>query len=139
MIDERMQEQASLHVLGALSKEEAAEFKKAMQADPELKEFVARLSMATGALAGTVPAVEPPPQLRAKILAQVGPPQKIVELPVRKFRPAFLFPWALAACLAVLCVILFQQDGRLQKQIGAQAQQISSLNQMAAIVASGHQ
>ena len=131
MIDERMQEQASLHVLGALSPAEAAEFKQAMQANSELRDFVASLSTATGALAGTVPAVEPPPQLRAKILAQVGPRQKIVELPVRKFWPAILFPWGLAACLAVLCVILFQQDGQLQKQIGAQAEQISSLNQIA--------
>jgi len=131
MIDERMQEQASLHVLGALSKEEAAEFKKTMQANPELRDFVASLSIATGALAGTAPAVEPPPQLRAKILAQVGSPQKVVELPVRKFWPASLFPWGLAASLAVLCVILFEQDGRLQKQIGAQAEEISSLNQMA--------
>jgi anti-sigma-K factor RskA len=131
MIDERMQEQASLHVLGALSKEEAREFKKAMQADPELKAFVASLSVATGALAGTVPLVEPPPQLRAKILAQVGPRQKIVELPVRKFRPAFWLSWALTTCMAFLCGILIQQDGRLQKQVGAQAQQINELNQAA--------
>jgi len=131
MIDERMQEQASLHVLGALSKEEAREFKKAMQADPELKAFVASLSVATGALAGTVPLVEPPPQLRAKILAQVGPRQKIVELPVRKSRPAFWLSWALTTGLALLCLVLIQQDGRLQKQVGAQAQQIRGLNQVA--------
>jgi anti-sigma-K factor RskA len=131
MIDERMQEQASLHVLGALSKEEAVEFKKAMQADPELKEFVSRLSTATGALAGSVPAVEPPPQLRAKILARVAPPQKTVELPARRFRPAFWLPWGLAASLALWCVYLLQQDSRMQQKLGAQALQIDELNQMA--------
>ena len=72
MNDERMEEQASLHVLGALNPDEAREFKQAMQADPELQKFVARLSTATGALAGSVEAAEPPPQLRAKILAQFG-------------------------------------------------------------------
>lgn len=131
MIDEKMQEQASLHVLGALSKEEAYEFKKALQADPELKEFVSRLSTATGALAGTAPAVEPPPQLRAKILAQVAPPQKVVELPLRKFRPLFWLPWGLATCVALLCLVFILEDGRLQKQIGAQAQQINDLTQFA--------
>ena len=44
MMDERMEEQASLHVLGALSDVEAREFKKILHADPELQKFVARLS-----------------------------------------------------------------------------------------------
>ena len=79
-MDERMEEQASLHVLGALSHAEALAFKKILHADPELQTFVARLSQATGALAGAIPLVEPSPQLRAKILAQVGEPQ-IKEFP----------------------------------------------------------
>ncbi len=74
MMDERMEEQASLHVLGALSPAEAYAFKNAMKADPKLKAFVARLSTATGALAGALPLAEPPPQLRAKILAQLAQP-----------------------------------------------------------------
>ena len=61
MIDERMEEQAALHVLGALSPAEARQFKATMAADPELQAYVARLSVATGALAGSAPAVEPPP------------------------------------------------------------------------------
>jgi anti-sigma-K factor RskA len=128
MIDERMEEQAALHVLGALNETEAREFKKAMQADPELKEFVARLSTATGALAGTVPMVEPPPQLRAKILAQVAEPQKIISLPERKFS---WLPWSFATCLAILCIVLFAQDSQLHKTVGTQAQQINNLNQLA--------
>ena len=39
MIDERMQEQASLHVLGALSEAEAREFKQKLYADPELQDL----------------------------------------------------------------------------------------------------
>ena len=76
MIDERMQETASLHVLGALTPAEALAFKRQMHADPELKNFVSQLSTATGALAGTVPAAEPPPQLRAKILEAIGARQQ---------------------------------------------------------------
>ena len=131
MINERMEEQASLHVLGALTPEEAYEFKKAMQADPELKAYVARLSAATGGLAGAVPKVEPPPQLRAKILAQVAPKQKIVTLPERKTGFAAWIPWSLATCLAILCLLLSAQDSRLKNVMAAQTQQISELNQLA--------
>jgi anti-sigma-K factor RskA len=131
MMDERREEQASLHVLGALSEAEAREFKKAMQADPELKEFVARLSTATGALAGAVPVAEPPPQLRAKILAQIGSPQKIISLPEREFHPKFWLPWSFATGVAILCVLLFAQDSRLRQTIGDQTQQINHLNQLA--------
>ncbi len=72
MMDERMEEKAALHVLGALTPVEAREFKEAMRTDAELKKFVGGLTAATGALAGAVPLTEPPPQLRAKILAQVA-------------------------------------------------------------------
>jgi anti-sigma-K factor RskA len=72
MIDERMEEKAALHVLGALTPAEAREFKQAMQADAELKNFVAGLTTATGALAGALPLAEPPPELRAKVLARAG-------------------------------------------------------------------
>src|ERR1700761_7588690 len=104
MIDERMEERASLHVLGALSEAEAREFKQAMERDPELKAFVARLMKATGAVAGTVPVNEPPPQLRAKILAQVAPKQKIVTLPERKPSLFGRLGWVFACGLAIICV-----------------------------------
>jgi anti-sigma-K factor RskA len=70
-----MEEQASLHVLGALTDTEAREFKQQLYGDAELKQFVSRLSTATGALAGAVPAVKPPPQLRAKVLSRIPPQQ----------------------------------------------------------------
>jgi len=131
MMDERMEEQASLHVLGALSPAEAYEFKQALKADPELQACVARLNTVTGALAGAVPLTEPPPQLRAKILAQATPPQKIITLPARKSGFALWLPWSLAAGLAILCVLLSAQDSRLQKAVGSQARQLSDLNQLA--------
>ena len=131
MIDERMEEQASLHVLGALTPDEAREFKQAMQADPELQKFVARLSTATGALAGSIGAAEPPPQLRAKILAQVREKQKIISLPERKTGFASWLPWSLAAGFAALCIMLNVQDAQLRKTVGDQTQQINNLKQFA--------
>ena len=150
MIDERMEEQASLHVLGALTPEEAREFKKFLQVNPELQTYVARLSVATAALAGSVPTFEPPPQLRAKILGRVAEKQKMISLPERKPGLLAWFPWAVSACLAVLCLVLFAQDSRLNRQVlaqqnqasvqkqelAAQQQQINSLNALAAMLQS---
>ena len=130
MIDERMEEQASLHVLGALSPEEAAKFKQQMAADPELKAYVARLSVATGALAGSVLATEPPPQLRAKILAQVAEKQKIVTLPERTAQPFLAWGRWLAFGLGMALVILSLQLQPLHKKMKAQVQQITDLNQL---------
>jgi anti-sigma-K factor RskA len=131
MIDEHMEEQAALHVLGALSEAEAREFKKAMHANPELQKFVESLSTATSALAGAVPMIEPPPQLRTKILAQVIEPQKIISLPERKFNPLAWLPWALATGFAALSIVLNLQDSQLRKTVGAQMQQINNLDQLA--------
>jgi anti-sigma-K factor RskA len=131
MIDERMEEQAALHVLGALNEAEARGFKKKLQADPELQEYVSRLSVATGALAGATPLVEPPPQLRAKVLAQVEPPQKVLTLPERRSGSLSWLSWAFAAGVAALCFVFFAQNGQLRNTIGQQAKQIDNLNQLA--------
>lgn len=131
MIDERLEEQASLHVLGALSDTEAREFKRKLEADSELQAYVARLSVATGALAGAVSAAEPPPPLRAKILAQIAPKQKMVSLP--EPRAGFLswLPWAFSTCLAVLCLLLSLQDSRLKTTVQSQNLRIADLNRLA--------
>ncbi|HEV2331041.1 MAG TPA: anti-sigma factor [Verrucomicrobiae bacterium] len=131
MIDERMEEQAALHVSGALNEAEAREFEKKLLADPELQAYVSRLSLATGALAGTAPMVEPPPRLRAKILAQVEPPQKVLTLPEQKPGLLSWLPWAFAAGIAVLCFVFIAENNQLRNTAGRQAKQIDDLNQLA--------
>jgi anti-sigma-K factor RskA len=131
MIDDSRQEQAALHVLGALAPDEAREFQAAMRANPELKEFVAELIVATGALAGMAKQTEPPPQLREKILAQIAPEQKVVTLPGRtSIFPAWL-SWSFATATAVASVLLFAQDSRLRQTLAAQGQTIRDLNELA--------
>lgn len=130
MIDPHLEEQASLHVLGALTEAEAREFKAKLHANPELQEYVRRLSIATGAMAGDSPMVEPPPQLRAKILAQVEPKQKIVTLPQRRFVPLWL-EWVFAACVLLMIFLLLDRNVKLQNKVNDEAQQIGSLSQLA--------
>lgn len=129
MIDERMEEKAALHVLGALTPAEAREFKAAMRQDSELKDFVSTLTGSVGALSGAVAAVEPPPQLRAKILAQVAAPQKIISPPERKAGFRNWLPWAFATGLTVFGLVwLAVDDSDLRVTTYAQKIQIGKLN-----------
>jgi anti-sigma-K factor RskA len=88
---------------------------------------VAKLSVTTIAMAGAVPMVEPPPQLRAKILGRVTPLQKTVSLPEPKV--GILTKWlgVLAAGSAVVLLVVFVRSNQMQTTIGDQAQQISQL------------
>ena len=128
MIDERLQEQAALHVLGALSPTEAREFKQALRNNSELKKFVGTLTSSVGALAGSVTATEPPPQLRAKILASVGEKQKMILLPERKpIFPVWL-AWSLGLFMTMLCILEFKEHKRLRDIVYTQTSIISDLN-----------
>lgn len=131
MIDDRQQEQAALYAAGALSETEQQEFLREMDGSAELKDFVLDLSSAVDAIAGAVPARKPPAELRARILERVGGGREVVPLPAAKAASFNWWPWALAACLAMVCVILLSQEGQLRKTIGGQAARIDELNQLA--------
>ena len=115
MIDERLQDQAALYVLGALEGAEAAEFEAAYRGNAELREYVAGLSGAASAVAGLAPRMTPPPSLRARVLAQTEESQKIVALPERK--PSLWIPWAIAAALALVCGVLLNQLSQLRSTL----------------------
>jgi anti-sigma-K factor RskA len=130
-IDERLEELASLYVLGALEGAERRDFETALRDNPDLVALVARLNPAVQAIAGAVRAVEPPPQLRAKILAGIEGEQKIVPLPEPRFSAALWWLRAFATGLAALCLVLLVRDNQLRQTIAAQARQIDALHQLA--------
>ncbi len=108
MIDERQEELAALYALDLLENAERTQFEANVAADPELAALVASLRESSAALAHTEPAAEPPPALRARILASAGrsiasPPvdskAKIISFPS-------LLPWAAAACFAAAAAVL---------------------------------
>ncbi|HEY4416850.1 MAG TPA: anti-sigma factor [Verrucomicrobiae bacterium] len=131
MINEHLEEQAALYVLGALAGPELIEFEMALPGSPELQQLVIKLSLPVEALAGAVPQTSLPPGLRAKILGQIEPRQKTVSFPDQKSSWRAWFSWSLAAGLAVLCFMSAWQGGRLQKKIEIQSRQINELNQTA--------
>ncbi len=117
MIDERRESQACFYALGALPLAEAQEFEQTMRTDLELQLLVTELRAAADSLPASFLRVDPPPALKTKILGAVGgggwTPVNIVLWPGAL--PMWL-PWAVAACFALLCVLLITSGRSLREQ-----------------------
>lgn len=134
MIDERMEEQASLYVLGALTPEEQQAFEAALNQSAELQQLVSALRTTRDALAGNLPEMEPSFELKQRILAQISPEKNIAARPAAKNPFSLLnlwFPWGLATCLAVVSGILLSREAKLNDQLSQQAARLQAMNQMA--------
>lgn len=113
-MNEELQEQASLYVLGLLEGSEAAAFEKQMENDAELRSFIDNLDEAAAAYSYNAPTRPLPPELRARVLAQVRK-GKTVAFP----RRARWLPWAIAACLALACSYLIAERVNLRQRVTA--------------------
>jgi len=71
MISEQQQELASFYAVGALTVEEQAQFERDLTADAELRAYVRGLQRTTDLLAVSSASVQPPPQLKSKVLAKI--------------------------------------------------------------------
>ncbi|MEO6182896.1 MAG: anti-sigma factor [Verrucomicrobiota bacterium] len=134
MIDERMEEQASLCALGVLSGAELAEFDTQLRDNQELRQLVEQLRASTDLLATSVPQVQPPPHLKQKILQQIDAREntssKIIPMrPENSSSSIVWLPWALAACLAVVCGILFLDKTKTQTAAAQLKSELSQLRQ----------
>lgn len=135
MIDERMEELASLHVLGLLTPPEEKAFTATLARDPELQALVTSLLTARDALAGTVPAASPSPQVKDRIMAELDARVK-PSAPRRGSKPApnylgFWLPWALAAASVMVCVHQTVEKQALQATVANQNVRIAELDQLA--------
>jgi anti-sigma-K factor RskA len=111
-VNEQLEEQASLYVLGLLEREEATAFEQRLQADGELRRLVDDLDATAANLAHSAPPRPLPPELRARVLAEVRA-SKTIAMP----RRTNWIPWAIAACLALSCAYLVADRGTLRKRI----------------------
>ena len=71
MIDETLQDQATLYALGLLSDAEAAEFRAAAGRDPELQAFVDEITESAASLVRALPPTPPPPNSLPRLLARL--------------------------------------------------------------------
>jgi len=103
MIDEHQEESAALYALDLFDPAERAEFESGLNRDPELRREVRALREAAAALAHAAPLANPPAALRERVLASIGasPATSGGRSTARILPFAPLFPWAIAACLAV--------------------------------------
>ncbi len=115
MIDEVKQDLLVQYLLNELDSPTAERIRAELEADPELREFVRQTEDAFASMACAAPPMEAP----------AGLPQRILQLernasrsssPASKSNIIWLaIPWALAACLALGCLILGLERTRLHK------------------------
>jgi anti-sigma-K factor RskA len=110
MIDERREENTALYAFDLLEGQDRTRFEADLDGDPRLRALAASFRNTASVLAFTAPAVPPPTELRARVLAAVAP--RPAALPpaaapaAKVIRPdpsvfARFAPWGMAAGLAV--------------------------------------
>ncbi|MEO5753365.1 MAG: anti-sigma factor [Chthoniobacterales bacterium] len=111
-MNEQLEEQVSLYVLGLLEGEELTAFEQQLPADAELRALIDQLDETAANLADAAPPRPLPPELRTRVLDAVSS-GKTVAFPRRHN----WIPWLAAACLALTCAYLVAERGGLQKRI----------------------
>jgi anti-sigma-K factor RskA len=96
MISEDKQQQVIDYVLGEMSAIDAASFEQELGHDSELRTFTREMFETLGRIGGGIEALSPPPSI----------PQRILRREARKVVPFPFIPWAMAACLAIGCLVL---------------------------------
>jgi anti-sigma-K factor RskA len=105
MIDEQQHDLAIEYLFGHLEGDAQREFEAWLQSDDEMRTLVDELRETTAALALSAPQQQPPPHLRAKILAIArGETDAAVTAPAH--RRLGWIPWAIAAGLAIVGIFL---------------------------------
>ncbi len=115
MIDERLEAQASLYALGALTPEEITEFEQTLRDNPQLQQLVRELRGTAHAMVAAFPRVIPPAHIKGRVLAAVADRNAAADT---ARPPAWMawMPWAMAACFAILCGALISVGHKLRQQ-----------------------
>ncbi len=109
---EELEEQASLYVLGLLKVDEAPAFERQLESDNELRAFVDQLDETAAQLAHHAPPRPLPLALRERVFSEIGS-EKMVPL----LRRTQWIPWAIAACLALICSYLIAERNQLRHRV----------------------
>jgi anti-sigma-K factor RskA len=107
MIDEQTQDLVLQYLLGELDASKMDSVRARIEADPELRNFAVEMEETLGSIAYAAEPVAAPPDIPQRILRAEGRSmQPVPETPKSKIVHVNFLPWALAACLAIACVIL---------------------------------
>ncbi len=119
MIGDEMQDSAALYVLGGLQGAELDAFEASLRSDTELRELVADLREAAGAMAHAAPARQPSNALRQRVLSQIAV-EKTSHLsgPASDRRSSSAaWAWAIAALLMIFCGYLAYDGMNLRREM----------------------
>jgi len=132
MIDEQLQDQASLYIFGALEPEEATAFEARLAANTELQHLVDELRETAANIAHSAPLRIPPAHLEGVILDAIRSEKKSVRFP----GVANWIPWAIAAGLALSTAWLYLDREKISAKVaGLQSQEEQARFQAAAVSA----
>ncbi|MGI8435528.1 MAG: anti-sigma factor [Chthoniobacterales bacterium] len=113
-MNEDLEDQAALYALDLLEGDERSAFEARLGREPELSALVDALRESAASLAHTTPPRQPPPFLEEKIMAAIR--THTPHSAVRSIGSSWL-PWALAACLAIACVVLAADRAKIKNQV----------------------
>ncbi|CAN5785719.1 anti-sigma factor [soil metagenome] len=122
MNDEPREEQASLYVLGLLEPEEARQFEARLAEDEELRRHVDALTATAARLAHTAAPRALPSEVEGRVLAEVRGAKEPVAASASR---VVWLPWAIAAALALACVITFANRQEVANQLAAARSEIN--------------
>ena len=142
MIDEAKQQVAIDYIRGELSPADSASFERELSQDDELRQFTKELTDSVASMALATPSIRPRPELFLRVRAKNDAAKRSNIIAV-----SFL-PWALAACFAIACLILWlnnlhtknlvaelrQRDALSQLQIASLQAQVNAYAKASAIV-----
>lgn len=107
MIDEQTQDLVLQYLLGELDASQMDRVSAQIESNPELRNFAIEMEETLGSLAYAAKPVAAPPDIPHRVLGVEGrTAQPIPKRPRPKIVALNFLPWALAACLAIACVIL---------------------------------
>ncbi len=117
MTHPEMDELYELFVLGVLERDQAVEIQQHLQDNcPHCGPKVQEASRLMAAFATVAEPVQPPKQLRERVLSSIIPPQP---KPNKNWFAGLLGLGAACAALLVFCILLGNQVGNLRSQLGA--------------------
>ena len=127
MIDESKQDLLVQYLLNELDSSTAEKISAELEVNSELREFVRQTEDAFASIACLWPPMEAPAGLPQRIIQLEGNVSKAPIPTPRANIVRLVFPWALAACLAVACALLGLERTRLEKQTEKVRQELLAL------------
>jgi anti-sigma-K factor RskA len=126
MNSESKQELIALHALGLAESDDRKVTEDLLSSDPESAKLYQELQDTLGQFAHAVDQVEPPAELRIRILEALpqrgSSPVMVDEAPrVIPFRTGIgaWIPWSLAACFAIVCGVVIQKNLSLRENLAS--------------------